>query len=526
MYSVSKEMSVQSYQVVQPAENQTDFTPGQIVRFTIPRQVGFFDAHLSKLQLQCRTQGATFKMCFLSPNAGVASMIDMIRVSQNGKVISEILEYSTLQHLLKGYENCLSCSQLDAVSKGLVDYAGDTATESVSLSENCLLGQGLNRSGQDGATAMEQDVKFQLTLDFISLFEVLHIVPSMAMGDVLIEIRLAKSSKEIMKVLPSSVISHTITPALGDPVPGGTSSVTLEPPFVGFSNLADSPFIKGMRVKLADATGIRSTTYEIQSLSQAQTTGVITMTFTSTITAEAGANGAVSVVIVGGTDGSATPADAQFILSRAELLLQVIKPPDQYILDIARQVESEGMMIDMDSFTTYRNTILAGIKSQTLMIPTTQARAKAVFSVPRRGNQSPAFAIGNGTDFDLNGKYSTLSEYRSQIDGEYYPNQPVDLTQFVGGWNFSQEHLREVEKAFMASGIPMRSLDGLKQNFVIARALSSYGSSTNLTGTPINVYLTYDGNGPAAPAGPLDVISFLHHSVRVAITPMGIEVMA
>jgi hypothetical protein len=122
MYSVSKEMSLMSYQVVQPAENQTDFRAGQVVRFTIPRQVGFFDSHLSKLQLQCRTQNANFKYCFSSTQAGVASMFDMVRVSQNGKVISEITEYGTLQHFIKCYENTLSTQQLDALSKGTVEF--------------------------------------------------------------------------------------------------------------------------------------------------------------------------------------------------------------------------------------------------------------------------------------------------------------------------------------------------------------------------------------------------------------------
>ena len=48
----------------------------------------------------------------------------------------------------------------------------------------------------------------------------------------------------------------------------------------------------------------------------------------------------------------------------------------------------------------------------------------------------------------------------------------------------------------------MRSLMGTKQNFVIGRALSAYGSSTNLTGTPINLYLDYNGAGPTSHSYP------------------------
>jgi hypothetical protein len=532
MYSVSKEMSLMSYQIVQPAENQTDFRAGQVVRFTIPRQVGFFDSHLSKLQLQCRTQNANFKYCFSSTQAGVASMFDMVRVSQNGKVISEITEYATLQHFIKTYENSLSTQQLDALTKGTVDYTDRATTIAQAGSNSVLQGQGLNRSGAGGAAAMQQDVKFQLTLDFISLFEVLHAVPVMAMGDILLELRLAQRDTEIMKIVPTTGILLTGVSGLANPVPAATRTFVMTPPFAGFTCLADSPFITGMKLLFQNVGGVDSATndYAIVSMTQAEDTGIITFTVDKDIVNEAGAQSAVAVKITSGADGAAPSPDgdsAEFVLSKAELLLQVVKPPDQYVQDLARQVETEGLMVDMDDFTTYRSTVLAGIKTQTITIPTTQSRAKAVFSVPRKGNQVPAFLISNADDYKFNGEYSNLKDYRTQIDGEYYPNQPVSLNQMLGGWHWSQEHLRELEKAFDSSGIAFRSVDALKQNFVIGRALSSYGSSTNLTATPINLYLNYNAStGPASPADAKDIVTYVHHSVRVAITPMGIEVMS
>ena len=86
-----------------------------------------------------------------------------------------------------------------------------------------------------------------------------------------------------------------------------------------------------------------------------------------------------------------------------------------------------------------------------------------------------------------------------------------------------------------AAGVPTRSFFRLKQNCVLGRALSAYGSSTDLTATPINVYLTYnDATGPKTlddtntlqTAGPFDAISFVHHTNRIAISGMGIEVMS
>ena len=511
MYSVSKEMPLQSYAIVNPSENQTDFLPGQIIRWTIPRNIGFFDSHLSFAQFNVKTTGASYKMCFSSPKAGVASMIDMVRITQGGRVLSEVTEYATLQHFIKTYENTLSVEQVQALGKGCVDY-GATGPDGMTGSHDVLLGQGLNRSGEAGATAMEQDVKFQLTLDFIALFEILHVVPVMAMGDLLVEIRLVDSAEKIMRVLPATGQTFTVAA-----IPGGATSVSLAPPFVGFTNLADSPFIVGQSIL---TTGVTPTGLTITSLSQAINTGVITIGFA----ADPNADNNTTFTINKGTDGNPAPASADFVVSSSVLQLQVVKPPDQYVADVARQVETGQMIIDMDSYTTYRSTILPSIKNQTVTLPTTQARAKAFFSIPRKGNQNPVFKVDGSTDYNFNGQWDDLKSYRSQIDGQYYPNQPVDLKMFTGNRSFPQEHIRELEKAFDSAGLPFVSLEALKQNFIIARALSSYGSSTNLTGTPINLYIEYNSN--VKPTETLDIVSFLHHTVRLAISPMGVEIMS
>lgn len=510
MYSVSKEMPLSSYQIVSPCDNQSDFKAGQIVRFNIPRQVEYFDAHLSKVQFNCRTSGANYKMAFSSDKAGVASMIDMVRISQGGRVISEIQEYATLQHFIKSYENTLSTAQVDALTKGCVDTGLTSDTQTFASSNSVLVGQGLNRTGETSMTDAEQDVKFQLTLDFVSLFEELHVVPMLMLGDVLVELRLVQENSHIMKVLPSTGFTHSCTA-----VTTADTEITLAPPFTGFTNLSDSPFVVGMSVKTASETA----EYEITSLSQEQSTGVITIGLGSAI--DAGDNGNATFKITKGTNADATVVAPEFILSKAEMLLQVVKPPESYVASMMKQVESEGMIIDLDSFTTYRNTIQANIKSQTITIPTTQARAKAVISIPRAGNQSVAYELTNVSDFRHEGVYDSLKSYRSQYNGNYYPNAPITLDQFLGDWHFPQEHVREVEKTFESMGIPLRSIECLKQNFAICRGLSQFGSSTDLTATPINVYVDYSTNSPVVK----DVISYVAHKVRVMITPMGVEVM-
>lgn len=501
MYSVSKEMPLASYQVVNPAENATNFLPGQPIRFTVPRSIGFWDSHLSRLQLLVKTQNSNYKMCFNSPTAGIASFIDMIRISQNGTTIAELLNYNQIQHCIKSYELPLSGLQQNAVEKGIVDYIINGNTGDKALSNGCLVGQGVNRIGcipgsaptaAASMLAMEQDVKFSLTLDFVSLFEILEVVPSLFMGDLLFELRVASSIPQILKVLPSTNIVHTLSTNWAT----AATTIALTPPFLGFTNLADSPYIVGQKVRAVRATDglISATDYTIEALSQAVATGIITITVNAI---QAVDNGYTQILIVSGADGLVPVApNLQFIVSRAELLLQVVKPPQQYIQQLASQVENGQFFIDLDSYTSYSQPVLTGIKSQPVIIPTTQSRVKSFFTVLRKTSQSSTLSPYNDLDFNYNGQFGNLRYYRTQINGEYYPNIPIDCGVMCGGWHFSMEHHRELQKAFDSAGIPMRSILGLKQNFVIGRALSSYGSSTDLTGKPITLYLEYDGNSP------------------------------
>ena len=510
MYEPSPEMPMDSFQIVSPSENQTDFTAGQIIRFTIPRQIGFFDPHNSRLQFLVSTEGANYKMAFADSDAGVASLIQMIRVSQNGRVISEIQEYATLQKMVKSYSTCASMKQRDALYKGLVDTGGSGRTAS---SKDFLLGETLAGDGSQGMATAQGQKKFQLELDYVALFELLYAVPMSAIGDLLLEIRLVPRVADGIRVLPST--SATIP---CNAVATGNTSLTMTPPFSGFSCLGDSPLVRGMSITFASGTR----EYEITGLSEAQGTGIITAVFVPALVG--GDDGDTSFTITKGADGVAGVAGAtKFVVNRAELLLQVMQPPASYVADIASQVEAGEFVIDMDSYTTYRSTLIKEVKSQTVQIPTTQSRAKAFFSVARK-QANPVLAVDGSTDADLSGQYDSMLNYRSQIDGEYYPNQPVPLDQYLGGLHFGQEHIRELKKAFDASGVSCKSIVRAKANFVLGRALAKYGSTMDLTGTPINLYVEY--NDTTSPAQPRDVVSFVHHMVRLMVTPDGIEVMS
>ena len=64
MYEPSNNMPLNSYQVVSPADNQTNFLAGQTIRLTIPRSSGFFDPHTSNLRLDVAVENMNYKITY------------------------------------------------------------------------------------------------------------------------------------------------------------------------------------------------------------------------------------------------------------------------------------------------------------------------------------------------------------------------------------------------------------------------------------------------------------------------------
>tara|TARA_R110001592_G_scaffold203737_1_gene453628 strand:+ start:159 stop:1778 length:1620 start_codon:yes stop_codon:yes gene_type:complete len=539
MYKPSPNMPLNSFQVVSPCENQTNFRAGQIIRFVIPRSIGYWDPHTSRVQFEVQTENNNFKMCF-AHQCGAASLIDMVRVSQNGIVLSETTEYATLANLFSTYSDSISIKQRNSTQNGARDLVlgpnlGDGtvfpnrattqpwgALNRHQTTSGAVLGQILNGDGSVGMDRTSK--KYQLEMRGIGLFELLNAVPSIAIGDILIEIRLVNFNKSALMVHPATRVPQVSA----TPVTSGV--ITLTPPFNGFSNLADSPYVVGMVMNVLGDNGeavVGSTIQVINSLAQNDDTGVITITCAGNLTAAAAGS---SCIINAGNNGAGDTNlnDATgFIVSRASLLLQVVSPPQQYVMETANKVSQDGLVLDLNTYTTYRTSITAGINQVTCDIPAMMSRARGILSCPRLNNgvgEFSTYAPDNRNKSNILGQYQQLLRYRTQIGELYYPNQPVQLDQMIKQsiTHFSSQHIVELEKCLNACKIPLRSLLSTKQNFIIPRVLAKYGASVNLE-KGIRLYLEYDGVGTT---DPLDVVTFVNHINRVMIGPNGLEVLS
>lgn len=528
MYSVSNQMPLQNYQIVSPADNQTNFLAGQVIRFTIPRSIGFWDPHTSYLRLQVAVENMNYKMCFVD---SVNSLIEMVRVSQNGQTILETTNYNTLQKFLKDYQESLSIKQKNAVEDGSCDYivqsiAGGAdwippANGPKTVTSAAALGQSLNADASVSIAASAKDCKYNLPLDGVGLFQMKQLCPSIILGDLLVEIRLVSQDTDALKVLPSTKAYQKISA----PATQGDLTVTLQPhEFVGFTCLADSPFAIGQGIQFIDNGGgaiVAGANHPITALAQDNDTGNITITFTTAVDANE-ATKQLIVIMKGADDLVAVAEDTRFVVKRADLMLQVVRPPAQYIQAMTQKVLTEGLEIDIDCYTAYQATVQPAIKAQTVEIPSFVSRAKSVITIPRLQN-APKYTNNGATDANYAGQYKSLKNYRWQVGTQYYPNQPVDLSQFLGGLHFSGQHIVELEKALIQADVPVRSLLKTKQNFVCARALAKHGATVNLD-AGLRLYLEY--NDPTDPDVALDVVSFVKHINRLVIGEQGLVVLA
>ena len=303
----------------------------------------------------------------------------------------------------------------------------------------------------------------------------LQVVPVVAIGDILVEIRLVRNNTDALKVLPCTSVAHACPQATATDL-----TIVIDPavnPFLGFTNIANCPWAIGMQIGLIDAAGdiiAPDGAHTLSGIAQNNNTGAITLTFDNGINAGEAGEAAPRVVILTGTDAAlAVAAATRFVVKRADLLLNIVRPPDQYIQSIMGKVQ-EGLTLDLNSYTTYRATLQTAIKTQTIEIPCFVSRARAVFSIPRIQDNA-ILTINNATDRNLNGQHAGAENWRWQVGTVYYPNQPVELDHFLGGFNFSAQAIVELEKAMVSANIPVRSLLKVKQNFVIARALAKHG---------------------------------------------------
>ena len=546
----SASMPVENYSVVQQSENGTQFGPNNKIRFRVGSHLGYVDFHTSYLQFNLEVQNAKGKMEFTN-EMGADILIRTWRLLIGGHIVEEIDHPNVLLKVIKyDYGQDLGMSEVCEV----LDKAGN-ATGYQGLNKTDL---SVDVGNGDNPCAV---VKCILDLNFSGIFGSTQTFPVGMTGDVEIEMTL-EDPRKCLQVVQSGYHPRALTasghPIQGVPIEhitagaGALTTLTFGTPTAASTSeyekktstssnyLNDQPFSINQGVRLRGEGGNDGATAKLERLS------------TGNITAIQNAAGvtqlAVAMDAVTTTDGSEcrasfNPAGVEFNgvttwdnngtltyeVSVPQLVLQVVVPPEQYVQEQARKVATEGFSIDVPTYTCYKNNTYADVTSATLEIPCYSSRARSILAIGV-GHQSLGGNRVLTDPYSFNGKYNDLDTYQFQIGEDRQPVRPVNcgnLSTFQH--NVAQEQLTELEKALRSAGCNVRSVRKHHTNFIIGRALSSYGGSIPLTMKGARIYLDYLSQDKRLKADVAvttkQFFTYVAHIRRLNITPQGVSVM-
>ena len=519
MYSVSSAMSMDNFSVVQPSTSQAQYNSQNIVRFILPRNLGFFDAGQSFLELEVQVENNNYPMTF-SNDIGANALIEFVKISQNGVEIESIDRYAELAQIYKCYGETFNARQRNAAKDlSRVSNSSQQNTFKRGNGKNPTFSGRLGGAG-DSAGNFAMTKKCYIDLNLTGLFSMDSLVPLVALGDVEIEIRFQKDSEALI-VEPSVKHKHSIVGQISS----SATSLTLDKSYEGFLNLGTSPFVVGMEVTLYDSDDSSKSAATLTAVSEDKD-GLITLTASGGwATGNSTATGNYILITKGTNSVAAVATTTKYTINKANMYLHIVRPPQKYMEQLAKQVGGGGLTLDLNSWTCYKNVVKKELPSQTLEIPCYAMRAKAVLTILNEMAQSQEFKVDNSKDYNMNGEYESLETYQYQDgNGQRFPTRPVDVSSLNEDFpRVPAQHSHELSKALMGSNIPYNSFKRVLENFVIARTFGRYGSTSNLsTQGGLRVYLDY--TAATKPTKDLQSLSWCNHINRVVVGGNGIQV--
>ena len=517
MLRTSSTLPIPNFVSLQPCENTGNaFKAGSngIVRFNVdPNQFPMIDMLSSYMTFDVQAVDCNSKAQI---NGSVEQMFKNMRTYINNTEIESIEGYNILAKVKQDY----AMTDQEQKQEGVYDHR---------------LGKALSR----GSANIENNIVKCLTkLNLSGVWGSKVAFTNMAFdGGLQLEIELEDSNKCLRAVDGHNNIECNAFQSSGA---DGFTSVVVRPERVKINGALananpvnadwcykeDFPLVVGNRIDIAyrrqdtDAI-VTKNNVEITAITQESTTGVITVGFANQ-TGGAGNSafyGEVSISLSQGTDGQALSLDYQ--VTNVQLHLRKLEVPAGYAQSLANRVAQGQFMYDVHTYSNYKNSTPAGLSNHTLIIPCRASRGKAIIVVPQQLNQTNNFL----TPHEFGGSFNKLKNYLWQFGGQVRPNRAVQLrnTAYVEEYQ-SAEHLVELDKAIMSTGLGTKNLRNFRTNFLVARSTSAYGSTEDYSPKEILLYLDYYLNDPDGNANTVTAKqhhAFCSHIRRVMAMPNG-----
>ena len=528
-----------------PCKNGNQFTENNIIRFDIPRNVGFMDGANSYLEFEVeigvpgQAENAVQPCMMLDPLTGGQSVIDRIMIRSEGRLIEELNSYnvySALHYSATDNEgNMNKRSLLEGCSKSLL------AQDNPYIQKNAAITPSAAPNGTTGLSTAAQSWKYirrKICLPLLGgIFRNTRAHPCIAMP-LEVEIILADAVKVLRLCETADSIQCDDTPvtaggqnflnisqrSLYNSISGGTAE-TPQAPLEGEGLINAScnlPLRVGQVVRIAGAgttvVGNRTIT-AIEQYSVAHGTvgdrNKLRVQFDGLVDGAA-VGTTITLHSLSATDTLLAGAgNLGYSVNQPRLVVQKVIPPPSEIQAITRAIAKGSYSQDIITWTAVNTAIPASQTATTNIIPADLTRVKSILSVPI--NQA-VDTVQNSNS--LYGMYLDADRYQYQINNKLVPDRRVSLVReqfpnrdiiaddnvrrpYVYGQYCEGAHVWEVEKALRSANINVTQLNKItlnNSNFVadypgvwlVARSLASgVGSSMNLVNKSVVLYLDY-----------------------------------
>ena len=566
MLRVSQTLPIQNYSIVQPVQNSGNaFRHGQNqkMRFHIDgSQIPMADMTASYLQFFVQPVDTNHKVQL---NRSAEQLIHQIRTYVNGQEVESIDEYSHLCAISQDYGE----TDMDQQSKSVFTHQNGAA--------------GLLSSGRKTVAnpLVQNRIKCQVQLKHSGIFGSEYDFPFTAFnGGVDLEIELEDPERCLTTQQPAFDLPvDQVRLAAGTGASPGTWRVTpntlfptrltsnnnefaetlADPVYDKFSSLDDFPFAvgdllqisyrleQGAQTDYADMGGV------ITAITQ-NAAGVITIS--APFTPPGGAGVAEQSMwdvrlrlkqTSTNADGTGALADLtqDYEVTEPVLVLRKLEVPPAQLQSIAQRVVSGALQFDLNTWTCYKQSQPA-METSTIQIPSRATRGKAIILQPKLQEGEVFYSQKKVYPFAWGGAFGKRAQsvggllagqnlpgnlvrnYQFQFGQHRRPNLPVELENESLPQRYpAQQHLTELDKALKVS-MGTKRLTKFRENFLIARSTSAYGSSEDYSPAEILCYINYYSSEPlggaVATQQALQFLIWSYHIRRIQGVGGGVEV--
>ncbi len=185
--------------------------------------------------------------------------------------------------------------------------------------------------------------------------------------------------------------------------------------------------------------------------------------------------------------------EPSYKLNDIEMLVQSVQPPEGYANGLLKASQSAGgIQFDIMTYELYRHNQSNTNGLLQAQIPTLAKRAKAVFIHPLRSDVARDIVVSS-----LTGIPDNAVNYEFIHGSKHFPSRLAPLNRYsqavADGSNKNEAlHTSELQKAIVNVGEKVHNLQKIAKHFVIARSLSKYGGTMDLSGDTLSVRVDYN----------------------------------